>query len=153
VHLRRGPWSPSSPFDPAFELVLFQDGTLVFEGHRCVKLGGLIVTRLGAQELGRVRQQLAAGCQGLAATAEAEVCEGPIAHTRLSCSNGEQVLMGDDRCRRDRDDGKRVNALALNLVAEMGVGTWLGEPTERQACEVEAGDLAPREIARFLAPR
>ena len=149
VHLRRGPWSPAKPFEAAFELVLFQDGTLVYEGHRCVKLGGLIVTRLSGDELARVRAQLAAGCVGLGASPADEVCEDGI-HTRLTCSNGEQVLTGDSRCRREREDGKRLNALATNLLAETQVVTWLGEPTERHACEVEAGDLAPREISRIL---
>lgn len=149
VHLRRGPWTPEKPFEAAFELVLFQDGTLVYEGHRCVKLGGLIVSRLSADELARVRAQLAAGCVGLGASPADEVCENGT-HTRLSCSNGEQVLTGDDRCRRERDDGKRLVALAQNLVAETQVSTWLGEPTERQACDVDTGDLAPREISRIL---
>jgi hypothetical protein len=149
VHLRRGPWSPSKPFEAAFELVLFQDGTLVYEGHRCVKLGGLIVTRLSADELARVKAQVAAGCVGLGASPADEVCDNGI-HTRLSCSNGEQVLTGDDRCRREREDGKRLLALATNVLTETRVVTWLGEPTERQACDVEAGDLAPREISRIL---
>jgi hypothetical protein len=149
VHLRRGPWSPNRPFEAAFEMVLFDDGTLVYEGHRCVKLGGLIVTRLSPEEVARVRQQLAAGCVGLAASPEEEVCENGM-HTQLTCANGDQVQMGDDRCRRNRDDGKRVVALAANLVADTGVATWLGEPTERHSCEIATGDLAPREIARLL---
>lgn len=149
VHMRRGPWSPDKPFEAAFELVLFQDGTLVYEGHRCVKLGGLIVTRLSADELVRVKAQLTAGCVGLGASPSDEVCEDGI-HTRLTCSNGEQVLTGDTRCRHDRDDGKRLVALAANLLTETQVLGWLGEPTERHACEVAAGDLAPREISRIL---
>ena len=149
VHLRRGPWSPQKPYDAAFELALFQDGTLVYEGHRCVKLGGLIVTRLSADELARVRAQLTAGCVGLGASPQEEVCDGGV-HTRVTCSNGEQVLTGDDRCRRESDDGKRLAALAANLIAEMQVAAWLGEPTERQACDADTGDLAPREISRIL---
>jgi hypothetical protein len=149
VHLQRGPWSPQKPFDAAYELALFQDGTLVYEGHRCVKVGGLIVTRLSADELARVRAQLAAGCVGLGASPQEEVCDGGV-HTRVTCSNGEQVLTGDDRCRRERDDGKRLHALASNLITEMQVVSWLGEPTERQACDADTGDLAPREISRIL---
>jgi hypothetical protein len=149
VHLQRGPWSPAKPYDAAYEVVLFQDGTLVYEGHRCVKMGGLIVTRLSADELTRVRAQLAAGCVGLGASPQEEVCDGGV-HTRVTCSNGEQVLTGDDRCRRERDDGKRLHALASNLIAEMQIASWLGEPTERQACDADTGDLAPREISRIL---
>jgi hypothetical protein len=149
VHLARGPWSEQRPHDASYELAVFADGTLVYEGHRCVKLGGLVLMRLDEDRLGGIRRFLAGSCVGLDSTTDDELC--PDSGTlRVTCSNGDQVLSGSDQCRHDRGAGKRLAELASTLLDLTGVAPWLGEPTDRQSCEPGARDLAPHEISRTL---
>jgi hypothetical protein len=151
AYVTRGPWSEARPFEPVYELALYDDGTVVYEGHRCVRLGGLVFTRLDAQEVSDVRQLLATSCADLDLTSEDELCPDP-GSLRVSCSNGRELLTGSDHCRRDAEQGTRLAALAADLIGMAGALTWLGAPTERQACEPGNRDLAPRELAEALPP-
>jgi hypothetical protein len=151
LHLAQGPWSEAHPEESAYEITLFDDGTLVYEGHRCVKLGGLVVAHLDAQTVAGVKELLADSCVDLDRSSDNEVCDDSGA-LQLACSNGRQLLSGSDHCRRDEDAGKRIDALGATLLERVGAKAWLGEPTERQACQAGKDDLAPRETERFLAP-
>src|SRR4029079_15823646 len=42
AHIRQGPWSEDRPYEAAYEVAVFDDGTLVYEGTRCGKVGGLV---------------------------------------------------------------------------------------------------------------
>jgi hypothetical protein len=150
AHIRQGPWSEDRPYEAAYEVAVFDDGTLVYEGHRCVKVGGLVLRHLDASEIGRLREQLAAACVGFDTLSAGEIC-GDERGLRLSCSNGERILVGTDHCRRDDEQGVRLRQLASALLDSLGLTPWLGEPTQRQACQAGSRDLAPREISRALA--
>jgi hypothetical protein len=148
-HLARGPWASERPYEPSYEIALYDDGTLIYEGHRCVKLGGLMLARLGAAEVAALKEQLATSCTGLDTASDDEVWADP-GGLRLTCSNGRELLTGSDHCRRTADVGARVVAIADAVLERLPVRAWLGEPTERQGCHAGGADLAPGEIARVL---
>jgi hypothetical protein len=149
LYLSHGPWSQWFPFEPAYAVAVYDDGTVVYEGHRCVKIGGLLLTRLQPDELDELKGRLASSCTDLHGWNDDEVC-GDDTSLHLICSNGTELLAGTDRCRRAQDEGKRVAELAAAIVGHLGLDAWLGEPTARQACEPGARDLAPREISVAL---
>jgi hypothetical protein len=153
VYVRQASSSGGRSAQPGYELAVFEDGTLVYEGHRCVKIGGVMMAHLDDDRLDDLRELLATSCVGLELASADEVCEDDVrgASVRVTCSNGKQVLSGSDRCRRDEEPGRRARELASALLAHLGVVPWLGDPTERQACGPGARDLAPHEIARALA--
>jgi hypothetical protein len=151
VYVAHGPWSDDEPNEPSYELALFDDGTVAYEGHRCVKVGGLVLQRLDTAVVGRVRDLLAQGCAGIDTITENELC-GDSSRLRVTCSNGREVLTGSDRCARTEDRGKRLGALASGVLELVGADALLGAPTERQACDAGASDLGPGELGRTLAP-
>jgi hypothetical protein len=150
AHIRQGPWSEDRPYEAAFELAIFDDGTLVYEGHRCVKVGGVVLRRLDGEEIGQVRELLARSCVAFDSASDDEIC-GEDGGLRVSCSNGEQMFRGTDRCRRGGEQSGALRGLAAALLDRVGVAAWLGGPTQRQACQPGASDLAPRELSRALA--
>jgi hypothetical protein len=137
--------------EPAFELAVFDDGTLVYEGHRCVKVGGALLTRLGRDELTRLGDALAALCAGFdAAPNDDELC-ADAATLHVVCSDGERMHSGSDHCRQHGDaPGQSVDALVAELAEQLDLTAWLGEPTHRQGCTPGARDLSPRELARTI---
>jgi hypothetical protein len=149
LFMSRGPWSPWFPYEPAYAVAVYDDGTVVFEGHRCVKVGGLLVTRLQPDEVEHLRQQLASSCVELRGWNDDEVC-GDDTSLRLLCASRSHLLAGTDRCRRDTDEGKRVAQIGADVVADLGLAALVGEPTARQACQPGARDLAPHEIGLLL---
>jgi hypothetical protein len=151
LYLAHGPWSETAPYEPAYAVAVYDDGTVAYEGHRCVKVGGLLLTRLAGEDVDRLRGRLRSSCSDLGGWNEDELC-GQDSSLRLLCSNGSALVAGTDHCRRDQEQGKRVAALAAALAADLGLDAWLGEPTARQACEPGARDLAPREMSRTLIP-
>jgi hypothetical protein len=149
VYLTRSP-EHGTAAEPSYELAVFDDGTLVYEGHRCVRIGGLILTRLSPDDLVAVRDLLAALCVGLDRLSDGELCEDAVT-LRLTCANGGHALAGTDHCRKDDPQGRRIEALRAGLLEALELEAWLGGPTTRQACSAGALDLAPHELARTLA--
>jgi hypothetical protein len=150
VYVARVPARGASD-EPAFELALFDDGTLVYEGHRCVEVGGVIVTRLRSELLTRVQDLLAALCVGLAGTLQDDELCGASATTHLACSDGERIWTGTDHCRGPSEpEGQRVQAIVAALSEPLALGSWLGTPTRRQACTPGARDLSPHELRRTI---
>jgi hypothetical protein len=152
LHVSHALSSGSRSKEPGYELAVFEDGTLVYEGHRCVKIGGVVVARLDEDQLEDLRDLLATSCVGLERASDDEVCEDDVrgGSVRVTCSNGKEVLSGSDRCWRDEDRGKQVQALVSALLSRLGVAAWIGGQSERQACGAGSRDLAPHEIARTL---
>jgi hypothetical protein len=138
--------------EAVYDLAIFEDGTLVYEGHRCVKLGGTIVRRLGPDEVAETRKLLSEFCTDFSRLNENELCEEANV-LRVSCSDGTRIVAASDRCRRNEDQGARMAALASALLEKVDAAPWLGKPTERLACEPGAADLARREIEMLLTPR
>ena len=144
VQLAHGPWSEDRPDDPAYALALYDDGTLLYEGHRCVKLGGLLFARLGLDGLAAVRELLARSCADFDRASDGEVC-ADAGNLRLACSNGLDRIAGSDHCRADDEQGVRLRALARSIIEQTGAGQWIGAPSERQACARGEKDLARDE--------
>ena len=78
-------------------------------------------------------------------------CAKTASTRALTCSNGEQVLTGDDRCRRERDDGKRLDRAGVepDRPRRRSRPGWASRRNARPVTST-AGDLAPREISRIL---
>jgi hypothetical protein len=150
VYLARGPWPANQPNEPAYEVAAFEDGTLLYEGHRCVKVGGITVKRLDPYELRDLREMLARSCGGFKGAPSSEVCieRGAL---KVTCTNGDKVVKGTDRCSGNDQNGKALNAFAEEVLDNVDLASAIGEPTERQGCEIGAEDMAPGEISRLLS--
>jgi hypothetical protein len=148
VHLARTP-DRAAAGEPAYEVAVFDDGTMVYEGHRCVRIGGLVLARLAPDDLVRVRDLLAALCLRFEGINEGELCDDAVS-LRLTCASGERAHTVSDHCRKQDAQGRRIEALRAGLVESLELEVWLGEPTDRQACTPGARDLAPHELARTL---
>jgi hypothetical protein len=151
VELAHGLRSQDRPADPVYALALYDDGTLLFEGHRCVKVGGLLFARLGLDALAGVRELLDRSCADFDRASDGELCADP-GSLRLACSNGLERLNGSDHCRADDEQGIRLRALADAILEQTGAGQWIGAPNERQACRGGEKDLARDERARQPPP-
>jgi hypothetical protein len=149
VYLTRVP-EHGTAGEPAYELAVFDDGTLVYEGHRCVRIGGIVLARLAPDDLVAVRDLLAGLCVGLDRLSDGELCDDAVT-LRLTCTTGGRYLSGTDHCRKNDDQGRTLQALRAGLLDALDLDVWLGGPTTRQACSAGALDLAPHELARTLA--
>jgi hypothetical protein len=135
--------------EAAYELAVFDDGTFVYEGHRCVRVGGILVTRLSADALSKIQGLLAASCVDLAGLNDGELCDD-AATVRVRCASGSRVESGSDHCRKREPAGRRIESLHADLVESLGLAMFVGEPAERQACAYAARDLAPHDLARVV---
>jgi hypothetical protein len=150
VYVSREPARGASD-EPAFELALFDDGTLVYEGHRCVEVGGVVVKRLRPDELTRVTDLLATFCVGLGGTLRDDELCGASATTHVACSDGERIWTGSDHCRKPNEpEGQRIETIVAALTQRLELASWLGEPTRRQACTPGSRDLSPHELRRTV---
>ena len=91
---------PSSdrPLEPAYDLAVFRDGLVVYEGHRCVAVGGLLVKRLRWSErrdLGELLDANAAPWEILRALGADKWVGEP--EDRLACEAGDTNLVPVDR--------------------------------------------------------
>jgi hypothetical protein len=148
VYLTRTP-STGTFAEASYEIAVFEDGTFVYEGHRCVRVGGVLVTRIGADALARLEKTLAATCVDLAGLNDGELC-GDEATLRVRCAVGSSVESGSDHCRKSEPAGRRLASLHADLVESLGLEMFVGQPSERQACAYGARDLAPHELARIV---
>jgi hypothetical protein len=136
--------------EPAYEVAVFDDGTVVYEGHRCVEVGGVTLTRLPADELTRLRDLLPALCAALDAPNDDELC-ADAATVHVLCASGERMRVGTDHCRAtDEARARRVDALVSALDERVELSARLGAPAHRQACSPGARDLAPHELWRTI---
>jgi len=130
-------------YQPSFEFAVFDDGTIVYEGDRCVRLGGLIIKRLKVDDIASLRDFLGESCTFIPSPVNDELCIERPTVLRLTCSNGKNTFSATDRCARDSSSSAAVAALARELLKRVGVTEWLGEPTDRQACTAGTSGLAP----------
>jgi hypothetical protein len=139
--------------EPAYELAVFDDGTFVYEGHRCVKVGGVVLTRVGPDALTHLQDTLAKLCTGLdEANNDDELCADATT-LHVACSNGERMQSGSDHCRtRNQAQAQHIDELVAALGERLDLASWVGEPTRRQACTPGARDLSPHELARTIRP-
>jgi hypothetical protein len=141
--------STSASMEATYELAVFDDGTFVYEGHRCVRVGGVLVTRLGDDAMVRLKTLLAETCTDLSALNDGELCDEPTT-LRVRCTVPPLVESGSDHCRKDGAAGRRLAALHAGLLDDLGLAMFVGEPAQRQACAYGARDLAPHELARIV---
>jgi hypothetical protein len=92
---------PADSNQPGWELAVFDDGTLVYEGHRCVEVDGLLVMCLRPDDLTAVRGGLEALCSDLQSNLASWV--GPPTR-RLACAPGSRDLSPHDLARTVRPD-------------------------------------------------
>jgi hypothetical protein len=148
VYVERGGSFAGASYQPVYELVVYDDGTVVYEGHRCVKLGGLILVRLPSDTVARLKEGLTTSCTNLRNAQADELCTSDRTNLRLTCSNGRELVRAAGGCGGEAD--RRLADLAASIADDVGVSVWLGEPTDRQACDATGRNLAPGEIARLV---
>jgi hypothetical protein len=147
VHLKQKNLSRTN--DPAYELALFDDGTLMYEGARCVRLGGMVLRRLDATELQAVQELLGTGCVPRTKTTSDEVCPERGGLT-VTCVGAEALVTSTDRCIGATGPGAELQAFGEQLLERTGVEEWIGSPTDRLSCDPLSGDMSTGEIARTL---
>jgi hypothetical protein len=139
--------------DPAYEVAIFDDGTMMYEGSRCVHLGGLVLRRLDPPELTALKELLSTSCVPRARTSADEVCpeRGGLS---VTCSGSESVISSTDRCMgATTTEGAGLQAFADEIMERTGVAAFIGAPTERLACDALSGDMATGEIGRTLTAK
>jgi len=137
--------------EPSYELAVFDDGTLVYEGHRCVEVGGLALVRLGGDALTRIKDLLAAFCADLGGILEDDALCASAATTRVACSDGQRIQLGTDHCReRNEAHARRIETLASGIAEQIDLSAWVGVPTRRQACTPGSRDLSPHELRKTI---
>jgi hypothetical protein len=137
--------------EPAWELAVFDDGTLVYEGHRCIETGGVLVRRLRADDLAGLREALETLCADLEhPTSNDELCDAK-ATLHLVCASRDGLRAGNDHCREHYPSlGKQVDAVVAALEADSDLASWIGEPTRRLACPAGSRDLSPHELSQTI---
>jgi hypothetical protein len=138
---------------PSFEFAVFDDGTVVYEGDRCVRLGGLIIKRLKVDDIRDLGDFLTESCTFIPSAVSDEVCIERPTVLRLTCSNGKNTFSATDRCARDSSSHAAIEALARELLKRVGANEWLGEPTDRQTCGAGNRGLAPGKLRATLQSR
>jgi len=144
---------PAGSDQPGWELAVFDDGTLVYEGHRCVETGGLLVMRLRADELAALREAIETLCADLEhPTTDDELCD--IATTlRMVCAGHDRLQLASDHCReRYPSVGRQLDAVVALLEGRSPLASWVGPPTRRLACAPGSRDLSPHDLARTIRP-
>lgn len=137
--------------EPAWELAVFDDGTLVYEGHRCIESGGVLVRRLRGDDLEGLRDALEPLCAEVEhPSSDDEACaEKTVLH--VMCASRDRVRLSNDHCREHYPAlGKEVDALVAALEAHSELASWVGEPTRRLACTPGSRDLAAHELAQTI---
>ena len=91
------------PLEPSFDLSVFGDGLVVYEGRRCVAVGGLVVRRLRWAELSDVRQLVEANSRpwDIMRRIGADAWIGEL-EDRLGCEAGDRGLAPVDPEARQR---------------------------------------------------
>lgn len=153
AHVARGAWQQAGTKEPQpiWELAVFDDGTLVYEGRRCVETGGLSVKHLDEDAMQAVHELIAAKCTDLPTAKSDEICIEHAA-TRVACADGEHVAKGNNRCTADEAERSKVDDFADELIAATEVDTLIGDDdsTDRQACEPGTPALAGVELRRVF---
>ena len=137
--------------EPAWELAVFDDGTLVYEGHRCIETGGVLIRRLRADDLDGLRDALEPLCTEVEhPNSDDEACADTTV-LQVVCASPNRVRHSNDRCREHHPAlGKEIDALVAALEAHSELASWIGEPTRRQACTPGSRDLAAHELAQTI---
>ena len=137
--------------EPAWELAVFDDGTLVYEGHRCIETGGVLVRRLRTEDLESLRDVLDPLCAAVEhPSGDDEVCTD-TAVVHVVCASRDRLRLSSDHCReRYPELGKELDAVVAALEAHSDLASWIGEPTRRLACTPGSRDLAPHELAQTI---
>ncbi|HXJ21352.1 MAG TPA: hypothetical protein VMT03_14065 [Polyangia bacterium] len=137
--------------EPAWELAVFDDGTLVYEGHRCIETGGVLVRRLRTGQVSGLRDALETLCPNLEEPHnQDELCDSRTV-SRVVCASRDRMRVGSDHCReRYPSLGKEVDAVVAALEAHSDLASWVGQPTQRIACTPGARDLSPHDLARTI---
>jgi hypothetical protein len=136
--------------EPAYAVAVFDDGTFVYEGHRCVKLGGVTLGKLAPDELVQLKGVLLSRCHELPGIDDAELC-GDATTLHVFCADFAEVQSGSDHCRKGDAVGHRLEGLRSDVIDRLGLDAAIGAPPERQSCEPTSPDLAPHELARVLS--
>jgi hypothetical protein len=141
VHAVRSPWSEDSrPLAAAFELAVFDDGTVAYEGDLCGSDGSLVVTRLERPSFERLRGLVARSCVGFTVQSATHVCT----HSGLlsaTCAEGGRVVQGEDRCGGRFDPGGKLDTFLNDLLREVDITS---------KCDKALKGVAAGEISRTL---
>jgi hypothetical protein len=137
---------------PVFDLALFEDGTVAFEGKFAVKVVGLAFRRLPPEELVRMRRALTELCATVDSTPSPRNygC-ADCRRTEVVCRREAGVVAAVDCLDGEFPAGKTVDAFARRAAELLGASAWIGEPQERRGVGALSGeDLWRLEIRRTL---
>ena len=148
VHVSQSGWPEESPTKPTFDLVVFDDGKVFFEGESCVASVGLRVDTLAETQLAALRRKLDERCPAL------ERSTRHITHTStmtVACQVQGVNYTGLDMCSGlCGEPGTNTVVLAAEIIESIGIRDWLGDATDPQ-CGFKPGHTA-FEIERTLSP-
>jgi hypothetical protein len=149
VRLSQRPSSERSA-EPRFDLAVFDDGVVIYSGHRCVRRPGVAVDQLTSEGLRGVKELVSSWCRSRPAVAENELCVEGGTVREVLCSDGEHVQSATDRCRRDPAADEQLAAFADQLVQRLDAQALIGGTSQWRACAPATPAIAP---ASFAPPR
>ena len=143
VHAIHWPWSDDgSSVSGTFQLAVFEDGTVAYEGDACASAGPLIVTRLDRLALGRLRDLIGKSCVRLPVQPHGYACShGGV--LEVTCAGPRGVVRGEDRCGGRYDPEGTLRAFVKDLVDEVGISRF---------CARAIRGVAAGEVARTIHP-
>jgi hypothetical protein len=152
VRIRQRGSLEEEPPPASFDLVVFHDGKVFYEGERCVRTTGLRSASLRANEVLVLRRLLDEKCPTLANA------RGFCAHSTsvaVVCHLSSAEYSGSDGCSGRFDEagsqaGRNVVAVATELVSSVGASSWIGKVDDPR-CSF-ADHYFATEIQRTLAP-
>ena len=141
VRINRSP-SVDQFHEPSFDLAVFDDGLVLYEGDRCVKLGGLLVKQLDVNDLRALRESIATSANTLWRTS----CDLHEVFIDVKYGTGKRYSTFADRCRGLATEVPAMDAFAREVLRLVGADAWIGKPGERLACLETSEDLGPGDF-------
>jgi hypothetical protein len=125
----------------SYELVIFRDGSVFFEGRHHVDAIGFRTTRLANDKLAALLDELARTCPTLS---KAMTCSDST-HVSMECHLASGDFEGQDGCNDDARDHLTITAVR-RVVELMGVSAWVARDADGQV------RYAGGDIERTLRP-
>ena len=127
---------------PSYDLVVFDDGRVFFEGESCVAALGLRGLVLAPEELASLRRELGESCP-LLTRSDDRRCSHASSSVTVECHVGSRNDVGEALCSGGLGIAEQVVDMAR-------ARPWIGHLTNPR-CSTELGNHAGR-IATMLSP-
>jgi hypothetical protein len=146
LHLGDAP--VACPRRAGFELAVFQDGTLAFDGGTCARVDDLVIRQLTAGRLSALRAAVDRICPEIAGMQSNDCSHGD--RLQITCHTHDRRASVTSTCGDPADASYR---LALQVIERTAVVDLLGTPEQQAACPGGRGFAITSEIGLTVGPQ